>query len=548
LVRLHGEGLSDAAIARQLQRFQSFVGWHRQRLNLKANHSRHGGRHIKVSQSQEKSPSLDKSGGIVTHATQAAPSKDRLYDLTEPQASCLAPEVTPVIERKPTAESPSSTSDEPRDTYVSHHDKPAHKLGPQCPHCESYDTGHNIWLPTNVESYHCNTCKRAFALPKCEVQYVEWSEVKRIADSIYRHGHTLRGLAREYADDGVSRSAMLLYRICDELGANSKDPLQIAKQLDLKFSPYLSLDLTGIAIRKHDNNRPITPQAEKRARKLPGFFAGDPMTGYAYYGNIIKIPTNVDKLQQRKILVETYCKEIDALLAQLGGSFRMVICDPERALVAAIRKKLPSVPVQIDIVHLWRRLDTRILPTKRNPKVLPQRLEAWTQLKNKLHDILFACSKQEFNAKLDALLANREEWEWDDPMVKAVRLVTRYRTLLTTHFDYPDSPRSNNFAERLIESYEDKSQGRKAYNTVESALHNLRSYLNCLNFTPYTASKTGLNGFCPVQLARGKPTRDWLEIVYTGKRRRWKVRVSRSKNAHQNTKHDTQDKPEQEKT
>ena len=224
----------------------------------------------------------------------------------------------------------------------------------------------------------------------------------------------------------------------------------------------------------------------------------------------------------------------------------MVMCDPERPLVAAVRKKLPGVPIQIDTVHLWRRIDMKILPTKRNPSVLPQRLEAWNQLKNKIYDILFACSKHEFNANLDALQANRGEWEWDDQIVKAVRLITRYRTLLTTHFDYPDSPRSNNFAERLIESYEEKSRDRKAYNTIKSAEHNLRNYLNCLNFTPYTASKTGLNGFCPVQLAHGKPTGHWLDIVYTGKRRRWKVRVNRSKNTQQSTKDDKQGKREQE--
>lgn len=415
--------------------------------------------------------------------------------------------------------------DTPIDMWGREEAKPG--IGPRCIYCGSYNTVPNSILP-DVESYRCTACKRAFTPQKYRTEVVDWDEAKEIIDYAYVHGYTFRQLRSEFAKKGKSRSTMLHCRICSDFSSNSKDPLQVAKEYDLRFSPYLALDLTGVSVLRNEENRGIAPQPSERARKLPALFAGDNVTTYGYCARIMRVPTNLDKHQMKKVLTEAYVNVLREIIAALhvpGNMIKMVTCDAEPALIAAIRIVLPGKPIQVDPVHVFRKIDAKILPTMRNPRIRHERIEDWKKLKTEIHDIVYSLSKKQFYLRLQILLAKRGEWESDERMVKAVRTVVRYHKLLTTHFMFPDAPRTNNFSENLVGRVEAKITAKKAFGNPDTAERHLTSYVNAMNFTPFRASDVGLNGFSPFQLAGGKTDTPWADITYVGKRRQWKAWV-----------------------
>jgi len=390
----------------------------------------------------------------------------------------------------------------------------------RCKYCLSTKVKPNRWL-IGCKSWWCEDCKRRFEPAKTFWKHIDWDEAKMIFHEIYAGKATLREVARKRGDGW---NPMQIARLCEDFCKNSRSATEMVQEYNLRTSPFLSLDLTGIPVQNDDGARGISPQPKSRATRLPTLFAGDPLTTYGYGASVIKVPRVIKRNEQERILTEAYAKALRALVEDCPrlANVKMIICDPEPALIGAVKIVFPGRPIQVDIVHVIRKIDTEILPTRRN-RISGER--AWDALKLQIRGILKAPSKREFYLGLRELAKQRREWEHDEKMCKAVGLLKKYQMLLTTHFNYPDSPRTNNFEEHYIKRIKESIEARKMFGTAESAEHNLKSYINAMNFTSYHTSDTGLNGLSPIQLCGGNPNQHWVDAVYVNKKKRWRRRV-----------------------
>ncbi len=391
-----------------------------------------------------------------------------------------------------------------------------------CTHCGSTNVTLNPWVH-NVESYVCSACKRKFVPPKCISQIVGWNIVKEVVDDIYGSGNTIRDEVASLARKQIPVNPMFISRMLNTIGAAIDAPMTIARKYRLKFSPYLCIDLTYIPIRRHR-----TPNSE--LTEFPVLFAGDPMTTYAFQGRMVHV--DLPKSREDKVLVDAYIREIDEIMKALGreyeNSLRVVIVDPERALISAIKTRLPTKRIQVDTVHVIRKVE-KILPTIRKSKLPEDELEARRKLKDTIRSIMASTSRIQFDVRLSDLLTHYDGF--DEKKKKALRVVQRYKDMLKTHFAFEDAPKTSNFAERLIQEVEEPLDKRRGFNSYDSADRNLSLYLNCFNFRKIRSSKTGLEGYTAFQLAGGLIDTHWLDVVYKGEQRTWRARVRKeSKN------------------
>lgn len=267
-----------------------------------------------------------------------------------------------------------------------------------------------------------------------------------------------------------------------DYGANSKDPLEIQKELKLQRSGTLGID--GKLISTGGTKDTILIAADL------------PSTDLVFYD--VVDGENEDDCNRFLLMIRDYLKyPVRSIVSDLGRG---------KVLIDLIKTVFPNIPHQACIVHFARYIEYRLPKSRRSPHYE----QNWL-LRNTIHDILFAdCfadAQEQFSRLQD--ISDSFSVSYQRASIKALR---KHFDLLTAHFHNPELPRDNNIVENIISQLNKKLKLTKGFSRRATAYNFLKLWAVYYRFKPFTDSNFNhRNGKSPLQLAGVNTDElDWL--------------------------------------
>jgi transposase-like protein len=274
---------------------------------------------------------------------------------------------------------------------------------------------------------------------------------------------------------------MQIYRIINKLGERCKDSLQIADELQPRWSGFLGCD--GKVIKIH--------------------------------GEEWVLLTAVD-LGTQDIVESTLAKgedyiSIDLFLRRVRDSIGYVpkegVVDVDRAWIEAWRDIFPDAPLQLCVVHFERIVDREMPRRKRTQKQ--------EHLKDMVRQVIYAKDEASARQVLNEILElKRRRYFTGKKSLYIIRSLNRNFDMLTTHFRVPGSFRDNNITESVNGKIQMRLYLIRGYKKVKSARNSLKLIALHYRFNPFTSCKNKeLNGKSPLNLAGVKTNNiDWISF------------------------------------
>lgn len=203
---------------------------------------------------------------------------------------------------------------------------------------------------------------------------------------------------------------------------------------------------------------------------------------------------------------EGYVRLLTELVRDAGYPLKGVTSDFGPGFLKSHQDYFGKVPFQACRVHLERRLLKDIPKAKKSGKA-----DLLAELRERIHQVAYAPSKQEAIARFGDLLLDRDRYgRYGKKGV--VNHLQRYFPAYLSHFDLPGLPPDNNATENVIKQLSKKLRLMEGFHSLESAQAFIRLLIGCYRFKRFTDSRrSNTNGRSPLELA-GVDTRrrDWL--------------------------------------
>jgi len=402
-----------------------------------------------------------------------------------------------------------------------------------CQRCGAAAIKQNQFLPNG--SLICDVCRnKTFQRESTwDVHVFDRSQTSEIVKMVIDGRKSQRTVARELSSrraTGDNRNPLHVHtedvgRLLLRIARNSLDPLEYYKERKLKPSPYLCIDATFKLVRRPSKNE---------LGHYPTLVISDPERSSMLQVKTVRVLTapkdHIFKDQMNYgLLVNEYVRILSEIRDKLDYYPSLIIIDPEPALRRAVVIVWPFTVIQICITHVWRRINTVILPTERwKTRLTKEDFELQEYVKNKIRRILFSESKEEFSIRLDELISeSKEKWQsltsrTGGRIRTAIRILKKFRHQLQSYRDYEDAPRSTNEGENLNKQLKGWIKNRP-FDSPEHADLILSMFANFHNLTPISSSKAGRVGQSPAQMSGDSSCEDWL-VRITKKRTFFKLK------------------------
>lgn len=272
---------------------------------------------------------------------------------------------------------------------------------------------------------------------------------------------------------------MQIYRMINKLGEGCKDSVQIANELQPKWSGFLGCDGKVIKIR----------------------------------GEEWVLLSAVD-LGTQDIVDSTLAKgedyiSIDLFLRRVRDSIGYTpkegVVDVDRAWMEAWTDVFPDVPLQLCVVHFERIADREIPKRKRTPRQ--------EKLKEMIRQVIYASDEASARRVLNEILElKRRRYFTDKKSLYIIHSLNRNFEMLTTHFRVSGSFRDNNITESVNGKIQMRLYLIRGYKKVRSARNSLKLIALHYRFNPFASCKNKEhNGKSPLNLARANTSKlDWI--------------------------------------
>ena len=272
---------------------------------------------------------------------------------------------------------------------------------------------------------------------------------------------------------------MQIYRMINKLGEGCKDSVQIANELQPKWSGFLGCD--GKVIKVH--------------------------------GEEWVLLTAVD-LGTQDIVDSTLAKgedyiSINLFLRRVRDSIGYVpkegVVDVDRAWIEAWSDVFPDVPLQLCVVHFERIVDREIPKRKRTPRQ--------EKLKEMIRQVIYGSDEASARRIVNEILElKRKRYFTDKKSLYIIHSLNRNFEMLATHFRVPGSFRDNNITESVNGKIQMRLYLIRGYKKVRSARNSLKLIALHYRFNPFSSCKNKEhNGKSPLNLAGANTSKlDWI--------------------------------------
>jgi hypothetical protein len=295
-----------------------------------------------------------------------------------------------------------------------------------------------------------------------------------VADLYYSAGGSYRTVARQ-----LGIRANTAFKITDQLGANCKSFLRVARELRPQWSGFLLVDGKAISIGKRKYALLLT--ADAQTQDIP-----------------------CAQLCESENL-ENYFSLLETVRDALSYPMKGLTVDGGSGLVSAARAVFPGTPLQLCVRHLDEFHGYYFhYRYKGSVKAVARFLEL-------THRLLYAKSLGHLKHLIQEYLVCRDDFI-EAGLDQEIKNFERKFDYLWTHLKHPGMPRTTNIIESIIRQLSRKIDRIDGFHSAETAWNSLKLLIMKYRFHTFTCSRIkGHNGHSPLSLAKAKTSStDWI--------------------------------------
>jgi hypothetical protein len=288
-----------------------------------------------------------------------------------------------------------------------------------------------------------------------------------VADLYYSAEGSYRAVARQL---GIRANTAL--KITNQLGANCKSFIQVARELRPQWSGSLLVDGKTISVGK---------------RKYALLLTADAKTQDIPYANLFESEN-----------LENYFSLLEAVRDKLSYPMKGITVDGDSGLVSATQAAFPGVPLQLCVRHLDEFHVYYFNYRHEGPAKGVVRFLELT------HRLLYAKSLGHLKHLIQEYLTCRDDLI-EAGLGQEIKNFERKFDYLWTHLKHPGMPRTTNIIESIIHQLSRKIDRTDGFRSAETAWNSLKLLIMKYRFHTFTCSRIkGHNGHSPLSLAKAK--------------------------------------------
>jgi hypothetical protein len=313
----------------------------------------------------------------------------------------------------------------------------------------------------------CRRCQRPFTpfTERTPRQRYDFSFQARVANLYYSAEGSYRAVARQ-----LSIRANTAFKITNQLGANCKSFLQVARELRSQWSGFLLVDGKAISVGKRKYALLLTADAQ-----------------------IQDIPCA--HLCESENL-ENYFSLLETVRNKLSYPIKGLTVDGDSGLVSAARAVFPGTPLQLCVHHLD---EFRVYYFHYRYKGSAKAVGRFLDL---THQLLYARRLKHLQRLIQQYLVCREEF-CQAGLDQEIKNFERKFDYLWTHLKHPGLPRTTNIIESIIHQLSRKIDRTDGFRSAKTAWNSLKLLIMKFRFHTFTCSRIkGHNGYSPLSLAK----------------------------------------------
>lgn len=272
---------------------------------------------------------------------------------------------------------------------------------------------------------------------------------------------------------------MQIYRMINKLGEGCKDSVQIANELQPKWSGFLGCD--GKVIKVHGEEWVLLTAVDLGTQDI--------------------VDSTLAKGEDY-ISINLFLRRVRDII---GYTPKEGVVDVDRAWMEAWSDVFPDVPLQLCVVHFERIADREIPKRKRTPRQ--------EKMKEMIRQVIYASDEASARRVLNEILElKRKRYFTDKKSLYIIHSLNRNFEMLATHFRVPGSFRDNNITESVNGKIQMRLYLIRGYKKVRSARNSLKLIALHYRFNPFSSCKNKEhNGKSPLNLAGANTSKlDWI--------------------------------------
>lgn len=277
-------------------------------------------------------------------------------------------------------------------------------------------------------------------------------------------------------------SPVTINRWLVETGLLSKDPIDVARELNPSWSGILGIDGKSYTV------------------------------GSKEWVILIGCDIGTQDIVHFDLVESEGLEEIYYFLNQIktliNYPFKGIISDLGKPIVPAIHHVLPGIPHQACVVHFQRYVDMKLPKKSLRNKSLNE------ELRTLINQLLSAPAERKAREHFLKILKNKNRFQTGYQR-SIIKTTAKYFDLLTTHHRFPEIPDNNNIVENIIKQLNKKLNLVGSFRSYSSAYATLKLLVMCYRFKRFTDSRTKENnGKSPLEIAGvNLKNLDWLRYA-----------------------------------
>lgn len=269
------------------------------------------------------------------------------------------------------------------------------------------------------------------------------------------------------------------FKITNQLGANCKSFVQVARELRPQWSGFLLVDGKTICIGKRKYALLLTADAKTQDIPCANLFDSENL--------------------------ENYFSLLRAVRDELSYPVKGITVDGDPGLLSATQAAFPGAPLQLCVRHLDEFHVYYFNYLYKGP------VKGMARFLDLTHRLLYAKSLRHLKHLIQEYLTCREDLI-EAGLFKEIKNFERKFDHLWTHLKHPGMPRTTNIIESIIHQLSRKIDRTDGFCSAETAWNSLQLLIMKYRFHTFTCSRIkGHNGHSPLSLAKAKTSSiDWV--------------------------------------